>query len=241
MSTDLHSQRGSGQDAWSGRVAPIRVVVAEDSYVVREFLTAALTAAHDVTLVSVCRDARELADSVATRRPDVIVTDIRMPPSGGDEGLRIAGDLRVTHPRLGVVVLSQYAEPAYAIALLAGGSGRRAYLLKDRLRSRNDLVGAIRTVANGGSVIDPKIVEVLIDARLRVDHSLLGQLTVREREVLAEMASGKSNAAIARSLVLTKGAVEKHVNAIFAKLSLSAADDVSRRVVAVLMYLSEAP
>jgi DNA-binding NarL/FixJ family response regulator len=218
----------------------IRVVAAEDSYVIREFLTSTLEAAPEVELVAVCTNRNELDQAIASLHPDVLITDIRMPPSGGDEGITVAAALRESNPEIGVVVLSQYAEPGYAVALFESGSGRRAYLLKERIRNRQDLIGAIQAVASGGSVIDPKIVEVLIQARARADRSPLGELTPRERELLAEIAAGKSNGAIAESLVLTKRAVEKHVNSIFSKLGLPEDQDVSRRVKATLIYLAEA-
>ncbi|MFZ0092014.1 MAG: response regulator transcription factor [Solirubrobacteraceae bacterium] len=219
---------------------PIRVVAAEDSYVVREFLTNALASAPEVELLAVCSDRRELDDALAAHHPDVLITDIRMPPSGAEEGIRVARRLRESDPEIGVVVLSQYADPAYAVALLESGSGRRAYLLKERIRNRDELIGAIQAVARGGSVIDPTIVDVLIEARARRARSPLAELTPRERELLAEIAAGKSNGAIADSLVLTKRAVEKHVNSIFAKLGLPEDHDVSRRVKATLIYLSGA-
>ncbi len=217
---------------------PIRVAVAEDAYVVREFLIAALDPAPEVELVAVCTNGKELEAAIAAERPDVLITDIRMPP-GGAEGIRIANLVRDTDPQMGVVVLSQYAEPAYAVALLESGSSRRAYLLKERIRHRDELIGAIEAVARGGSVIDPTIVDVLIEARARSARSPLTELTRRERELLAEIATGKSNAAIADALVLTKRAVEKHVNSIFSKLGLPEDQDVSRRVKATLIYLSE--
>jgi DNA-binding NarL/FixJ family response regulator len=219
--------------------APIRVVVAEDAYVIREFLTAALGASPDVELVAVCTNGKELRSAIESWSPDVVITDIRMPPSGGDEGVQIAAELHESHPEVGVIVLSQYAEPSYALALLDRGSGRRAYLLKERIRDRDELIAAIRTVNSGGSVIDPMIVDVLIQARAREADSRLSALTPRERELLSEIASGKSNGAIARSLFLTKRAVEKHVNSIFSKLDLPETEDVSRRVKATLIYLSE--
>ncbi len=218
---------------------PIRVVVAEDSYVVREFLTSILESAPEVDLLAVCSNRGELDSAIASRRPDVLVTDIRMPPSGEAEGIQVAARLRETDPEMGVVVLSQYAEPDYALAVLESGSGRRAYLLKERIRNREELISAIEEVSRGGSVIDPKIVDVLIEARSRPARSRLAELTPRERELLGEIASGKSNAAIAESLVLTKRAVEKHINSIFSKLGLSDDQDVSRRVKATLMYLAE--
>jgi DNA-binding NarL/FixJ family response regulator len=217
----------------------IRVIVADDSYLIRESLTVMLASEPGIELVSVCSDATELEATIAAQHPDVVVTDIRMPPQGGDEGIRIAARLRETNPETGVLVLSQYAEPAYALALLNSGSSRRAYLLKERLRDKAELIGAIKAVARGDSVIDPKVVDVLIEARGRAAASPLASLTPRERQLLAEIAEGKSNAAIAESLVLTKRAVEKHVNSIFAKLNLPEAGDVSRRVKAALMYLAE--
>ncbi len=223
----------------SERPGRVRVVIAEDSYVIREFLTATLSAASEVELVAVCTNGKELQTAIATWDPDVVLTDIRMPPSGAEEGVRIAASLRDTHPDVGVVVLSQYAEPAYALSLLENGTGGRAYLLKERIRNKEQLLDAIKAVARGGSVIDPMIVDVLIEARSRAAKSQLSQLTPRERELLAEIAAGKSNTAIAESLVLTKRAVEKHVNSIFSKLNLPETQDVSRRVKATLIFLSE--
>jgi DNA-binding NarL/FixJ family response regulator len=162
-----------------------------------------------------------------------------MPPTQSDEGIRAAIQLRDTHPHIGVVVLSQYDEPSYALALLEGGSARRGYLLKERVHDRAQLVSAIESVAEGGSFIDRTIVEVLVAANARVGRSPLSELTPREQEVLAELAQGKSNAAIADSLFLTKRAVEKHINSIFFKLNLSEAEDVSKRVKAALMFLDE--
>jgi DNA-binding NarL/FixJ family response regulator len=218
---------------------PIGVVVAEDSYVIREFLTATLSATPEVELMAVCSNGKELETAIEVWNPEVVLTDIRMPPTHTEEGVRIAAQLRETHPDIGVVVLSQYAEPAYALRLLEQGTGGRAYLLKERIRDKEELVKAIEAVARGGSVIDPVIVDVLIAARTRVARSRLAQLTPRERELLAEIAAGKSNGAIAESLVLTKRAVEKHVNSIFSKLDLPETQDVSRRVKATLIFLSE--
>jgi DNA-binding NarL/FixJ family response regulator len=172
-------------------------------------------------------------------RPDVILTDIRMPPSNNDEGIRLADHLRESRPSTGVVVLSQYAEPPYVLALLEHGSDRRGYMLKERIHDRGQLISAIDTVARGGSFIDPKIVEILVGAKARAERSPIAELTPRERDVLAEMAQGKSNAAIADSLVLTKRAVEKHINSIFTKLGLAGSEDVSKRVKATLMFLAE--
>jgi DNA-binding NarL/FixJ family response regulator len=217
----------------------IRVVVAEDSYVIREFLTGTLSATPEVELMAVCSNGKELERAIELWDPDVVLTDIRMPPSGAEEGVRIAAQLRESRPSVGVVVLSQYAEPAYAVRLLEQGTGGRAYLLKERIRDKDELVRAIEAVAHGGSVIDPIIVDVLIAARTRAAKSRLAQLTPRERELLGEIAAGKSNGAIAESLVLTKRAVEKHVNSIFSKLDLPETQDVSRRVKATLIFLSE--
>jgi DNA-binding NarL/FixJ family response regulator len=222
-----------------GDQRPIRVAIAEDSYVIREFLTTTLSSTPEVDLVAVCTNGKELATAIDSSDPDVVLTDIRMPPSGAEEGVRIAARLRESHPRIGVVVLSQYAEPAYAIGLLRDGTGGRAYLLKERIRDKEELVRAINAVARGGSVIDPIIVDVLIDARSHAAKSQLSELTPRERQLLAEIAAGKSNGAIAQSLVLTKRAVEKHVNSIFSKLNLPESEDVSRRVKATLIFLAE--
>ena len=217
----------------------IRVVVAEDSLIVREGLQQLLAGSPGLDVVAAYGDVDALLGAVERDRPDVVLTDIRMPPSNTDEGIRVADHLRNAHPSTGVVVLSQYAEPPYVLALLERGSDGRGYLLKERIHDRRQLVSAIDTVARGGSVIDPKIVELLVEAKARVDLSPLSELTPREREVLAEMAEGKSNAAIADSLVLSKRAVEKHVNSIFMKLGLAASEDVSKRVKATLMFLAD--
>ena len=222
-----------------GHPVTIRVVVAEDSLIVREGLQQLLAASPNVDVVAAYGDVQAVLDAVDRDRPDVVLTDIRMPPSNTDEGIRLANHLREGRPSTGVVVLSNYAEPPYVLALLESGSARRGYLLKERLHDRGQLVSAIETVARGGSVIDPKIVEVLVEANARTDSSPLAELTPRERDVLAEMAEGKSNAAIAESLVLTKRAVEKHINSIFMKLGLAASEDVSKRVKATLLFLAD--
>jgi DNA-binding NarL/FixJ family response regulator len=216
------------------------VVVADDSYLVREALGHLLETDPRVDLVATCRDGHELVETVDAELPDVVVTDIRMPPSGDDEGIAFANRLRETHPEIGVVVVSQYADPRYGLALLDQGSDRRAYLLKDRLRDREHLIAAVYAVAGGGSVVDAKVVEALIAARGTTEHSPLDELTRRELEILAHMAQGKSNQAIAEELFLSKRAVEKHINAIFMKLGLAHAEDVSRRVKAALIYLAGA-
>jgi DNA-binding NarL/FixJ family response regulator len=217
----------------------IRVVLGEDSLIVREGLQQILEASPGTEVVAACDDRDSLLEAVAEHDPDVVLTDIRMPPSETDEGIQIAARLRETRPEVGVVVLSQYSEPGYVLSLFESGSDRRGYLLKERVHNRGELVAAIDAVASGGSVIDPKVVEVLVAAKARAEHSPLSALTPRERDVLAEIAQGKSNTAIAESLVLTKRAVEKHINSIFMKLGLAAAEDVSKRVKATLLFLSE--
>lgn len=216
----------------------IRVVLAEDDYLVREGVRRLLEPEEDVELVAVCSDLESLLREIAQHDPDVAVTDIRMPPGRSDEGIRAAEELRETNPTLGVLVLSQYAEPAYALRLLEHGTARRGYLLKERVSQVDQLVAAIGEIARGGSVVDPKVVETLV-ARSRADDSPLAELTPREHEVLGEMAQGKNNAAIARALFLTERAIEKHINSIFAKLGLKWEQDVNRRVKAVLLYLAD--
>ena len=216
----------------------IRVVVAEDNYLAREGIVRALEAIADVDVVAACGDLETARDAVAAAQPDVVVTDIRMPPDHGDEGIRFAAELRTSRPEIGVVVLSQHTDPHYALALFDGGAAGRAYLLKERVRDRAQLGSAVREVASGGSVVDPRIVEGLLDHRLRKEHSSLDELTPRELEILALIAEGRSNAAIAGALVVTKRAVERHINAIFRKLALEEAGTVSRRVKAALVYLA---
>jgi DNA-binding NarL/FixJ family response regulator len=217
----------------------MRVVLADDSYLLRQALAHVLADAEGIDVVAACGDRDALLRAVDAERPDVVVTDIRMPPTGTDEGLQVAAALRRSHPRVGVVVLSQFAEPRYGIALLEEGSDGRAYLLKERVQSRGQLVAAIEAVAAGGSVVDAKVIDGLIAERRRAERSPLGELTPRELEILAHVARGRSNQAIADELVLTKRAVEKHINAIFLKLGLAATADVSRRVKAALIYLAE--
>src|SRR3954454_5985826 len=219
--------------------APIRVVFADDSYLVREAITHVLAGDARIDLVATCEDGESLLAAIEAELPDVVLTDIRMPPSGDAEGIAVANRLRVTHPEIGVVVVSQYADPRYGLALRESGSDGRAYLLKERLHDRGQLVAALEAVAAGGSVVDPKVVEALIAARVRDEESPLAELTQRELEILSEIAQGKSNQAIADRLVLTKRAVEKHTTAIFLKLGLTRAEDVSRRVKAALIYLSQ--
>ncbi|HEV2919997.1 MAG TPA: response regulator transcription factor [Actinomycetota bacterium] len=218
---------------------PIKVVLAEDSYLVREGVRRLLEHEPDIDLVGVCEDYDSLLEAIAGTEPDVLLTDIRMPPTGTDEGVRAAERLRQLRPEAGVVLLSQYADPAYALAFLEGGTEGRAYLLKERVADLDQLLAAIREVARGGSVIDPKVVEALVAARSRNARSPLARLTPREREVLALLAEGRSNAAVADGLVLSERAVEKHINSIFAKLGLPEARDAHRRVKAVLLFLAD--
>jgi DNA-binding NarL/FixJ family response regulator len=215
----------------------IRVVLAEDNPLLREGIERVLERADGVEVVGTAADLPELEVLIEAEAPDLVVTDIRMPPTGTDEGIQLAARLREERPHVGVVVLSQYVEPAYALALFEAGSEGRAYLLKERVSEVDELIAAIREVAAGGSVIDAKVVESLVAAR-RPATSDLDRLTPREREILGEMAQGKSNAAIAATLVLSTRAVEKHTNSIFSKLGLSEEVDVNRRVKAVLLYLS---
>ena len=218
----------------------IRVVLGEDSFIVREGLREMLATRPGVEVVAACGDLDELLAAVGEHEPDVVMTDIRMPPTNTDEGIRAAAALRESHPELGVVVLSQYSDPAYVLALFESGSDGRAYLLKERVHDLQELTAALRAVASGESVIDPKIVDVLVAARAQRDGDELAALSSRERAVLAEIAQGKSNLAIADSLQLSKRAVEKHTHAIFTKLGLAGSAEVSRRVKAALLFLADA-
>jgi DNA-binding NarL/FixJ family response regulator len=219
----------------------IRLVLADDSYIIREGLQELVRGMEGITVVAACSDFETLKEAVERERPDVVLTDIRMPPTNTDEGIRMADSLRSTNPDTGVVVLSQYADAEYALALLDKGAAGRAYLLKERVTDLGQLARAIHEVARGGSVIDPKVVENLIASRTRQARSPLGDLTPREGEVLADVAQGKNNAAIAAHLFLTERAVEKHINSIFSKLGLTDEQAVHRRVRAALIYLAEQP
>ena len=218
---------------------PIRIVLAEDQYLVREGLRRLLETRDALEVAAVCGDLDSLLEAVDAERPDVVVTDIRMPPGSTDEGIQAATRLRETNPEVGVVVLSQYATPSYVLALLKGGSERRAYLLKERVTDLEQLVAAIEAVADGGSVLDPKVVEALVAENARAEDSPLNELTPRERDVLREMAEGKNNAAIAEALVLTERSVEKVIHSIFLKLGLTWEPAVHKRVKAVVLYLAE--
>ena len=214
----------------------LRVVLADDAFLLREGISALLAESDEVSVVASVGDLGALLRAVDEHHPDVVITDIRMPPSGNDEGIQAANTLRETHPDVGVVVLSQYVEPRYAVRLLADGARGRAYLLKEHVGDLPTLLRAIREVAAGGSMTDPQVVDALLEGRAR-KHSPLDQLTPREAEVLAQIAEGKNNPAIARDLVITDRAVEKHINAIFAKLGLTEEPEVHRRVRAVLLFL----
>lgn len=216
----------------------IRIVFAEDTYLMREGIRRLLGPESDIELVAACEDLPSLLEAIEVEQPDVVLTDIRMPPTNRDEGIQVADRLRETSPETGVVVLSQFAAPEYALALLEKGADRRAYLLKDRIADTVELAGAIRTVAAGGSVIDPTVVATLVAARSRTD-SPLDELTPRELETLEQMAQGKNNAAIAANLVIAESSVEKLIHSILQKLGLSWQDDINRRVKAVLLYLAE--
>jgi DNA-binding NarL/FixJ family response regulator len=216
----------------------LRIVLGEDSYLAREGIMRALEEVEEVDVVATCTDLDDLRTTIEAVDPDVVLTDIRMPPTSTDEGIRLAGELRESHPEIGVVVLSQHAEPLYAVSLFEGGSDRRAYLLKERLKDEGELSRALREVAVGGSVVDPYIVEQLVGARAGDAGSRVDKLTPREREILAMIAEGRSNAAIANSLFITTRAVERHINAIFARLELAESAEANRRVQAVLVYLA---
>ena len=219
---------------------PIRVVIAEDNLIAREGIQQIVASDPELALAASCGTLDEVLEAVERERPDVVLTDIRMPPTQSDEGIRVATRLRVTHPDVGVVILSQYEEPLHLLTLLQAGSERRGYLLKERVHDRAQLRAALEAVVQGGTLIDAKLVDVLVTGKARIERSAIADLTPREREVLAQIAQGKSNAAICDSLVLTKGAVEKHINSIFLKLDLAFTEDVSKRVKAALIYLSAA-
>ena len=216
----------------------LRLVIGEDNYLVREGIVRLLETTSDVEVIGVGTDLPSLEEAIETLKPDVVVTDIRMPPTYSDEGIRLSERLRQQRPEMGVVVLSQYADVEYALALLVKGASGRAYLLKERISELDQLVNAISAVAAGGSVIDPKVVEVLVAARSGT-RSPLSTLTPRERQVLAEVAQGKNNNAIAVALSLSERAVEKHINSIFSKLGLSEEQDIHRRVKAALLFLAD--
>jgi DNA-binding NarL/FixJ family response regulator len=220
---------------------PIRVVFAEDNYLVREGTAALLESIPDVEVAAAVSDLDGLLAAVEEKEPDAVLTDIRMPPTHTTEGIEAARRIRAEHPGTGVVVLSQYAEEEYAYDLLKDGAEGLGYLLKERVADVEEVARALREVARGGSVLDPRVVEGLVSRRERLARSPLARLTEREREVLQLMAEGRNNAAIAKALFLTDRAVEKHINSLFHKLGLSEEPDVHRRVKAVLTFLQEGP
>lgn len=215
----------------------ISVVIAEDSLLVRDSVSRALSTNADVSVVGVAEDYDSAVELVEKQAPTVLLTDVRMPPTSTDEGIRLARWMRTAHPDVGVIVLSNYADPRYASGLLDGGTAGRGYLLKERLSHFDELGEAVRQVASGGTVLDPLVVEALL-AQPR-SATILSRLTPREREVLSELATGFSNRTVAQRLVLSQRAVEKHINSIFAKLELTVDDSVDRRVKAVLMFLDD--
>ena len=218
---------------------PLRVVFAEDDYLVREGTAALLAQVDEIELVATANDLDSLLEAVERHAPDAVLTDIRMPPTKQMEGIEAARSIRASHPKTGVVVLSQFAEEDYAYELLRDGAEGLGYLLKERVADVEEIVRALHTVSEGGSVLDPKVVEGLVVRRDREATSPLAQLTQREREVLEHMAQGKNNASIARDMFLTERAVEKHINSLFHKLGLSEEKHVHRRVMAVLTLLRE--
>jgi len=215
----------------------VRVVLAEDSVLLREGVARILGEA-GFEVVGQAGNADELMLKVRSYSPDVAIVDIRMPPTHTDEGLRAAQEIREKHPTVGVLVLSQYVEPTYAMELLAESAEGVGYLLKDRVSDVNEFADAVRRVGEGGSALDPEVVSLLLGRRRQEDP--LAEITPREREVLQLMAEGRSNNAIAEQLVVTERAVEKHVTSIFSKLGLSPTDQDHRRVLAVLRYLEAA-
>jgi DNA-binding NarL/FixJ family response regulator len=218
---------------------PISVVLAEDSFIVREGIRLLLEAAEEVDLVGIAENGDELLVAVEKMRPEVVLTDIRMPPTRTDEGVRATLEIRSRWPETGVVVLSQYVESGYVLDLFEKGTTGIAYLLKERVADLDELLGAINRVREGGSVVDPRVVDVLIAARAKQAGSKLSRLTPRETEVLGHVAEGKTNAVIGRDLYLSERAVEKHTNSIFTKLDLAFEEDANKRVRAVVLWLAE--
>ena len=217
----------------------LRVIIAEDNYLVREGTRRLLEDSGEVNVVAAVGNAVELLDAVERMRPQAVLTDIRMPPGHHMEGIEAARTIRARHPNVGVVVLSQHSDELYAYELLKDGTSGLAYLLKERVSDLDALVRTLREVVGGGSVIDPKVVEALLGRRARQEESALGTLSPRELEVLGKMAEGRTNPAIARALFMSESTVEKHVSAIFSKLGLSEEKEIDRRVAAVLAFLRE--
>lgn len=217
---------------------PLRVAIADDHYLVREGTRRLLESA-GVEIVASVADGDALLDAVEAHRPDAVLTDVRMPPSHGTEGIEVAREIRRRHPDIGVVILSQHADEGYVIELLRDGVAGYGYLLKERVGDRDELVRALRQTAAGGSVVDPVLVEALVRRRSAESASPLRELTPRELDVLREMAQGKSNAAIAASLSLSESSIEKYTNSIFSKLGLGEEPALHRRVAAVIAFLRE--
>ena len=215
----------------------VRVVFADDNFLVRQGTAALLGESADLDLVAVVPDAAALLSAVEATAPDAVLTDIRMPPTWTDEGLRAAKEIRRVHPGTGVLVLSQFVEPVDVLDLLSDGVAGLGYLLKERVGDLDELVAALRTVSRGGSALDPLVVEALVARRTLQERSPLATLTDRESAVLSEMATGRNNLAIARALRISERAVEKHINTLFAKLGVAEELDVNRRVLAVLTFL----
>ena len=234
-----------GEVPQTPRVAdgPITVVIAEDSYLMRESLVHMLGGHDRVEIVAVCSDRAALGLAIACERPRVVLTETRMVGSTASDGIELAVRLRRTNPNVAVLVLARDADAGYVERLLGHGSSGRGYMLKHRIRHSGELISAIEAVARGESVVDPEIVSALVRRTRRSPPSPMDELTVRERQLLALVAEGRSNAAIAESLVITKRAVEKHLNSIFHKLGLEASRSthVSRRVTAALMFIGEHP
>jgi DNA-binding NarL/FixJ family response regulator len=228
--------------------APLRIVIADDNYLVREGARRLLEDSGAVAVQAAVGSAPELLDAVRRNRPDAVLTDIRMPVGGAAddgsapamEGIEAAHAIKATAPGVGVVILSQYADESYAFELFRDGTAGLAYLLKDRVGELQHLLAALRQVAEGGSVIDPQVVDALVTRRARLQASPLSRLSPRELDVLREMAQGRGNAGIAQALFLSESSVEKHVNAIFAKLDLASEQQLNRRVAAVLTFLRDA-
>ena len=219
----------------------LKVVVAEDSLLVREGLRHVFDGEVDIVVAAETSDAESTIEAIERLHPDVLVTDIRMPPSNRTEGIAIAQALRQTHPAMAVIVISQYADADYALSLFDDGHAARGYLLKERLSDGKQLIDAVRTVAAGGAVVDPQVVDTRLRAQVARSESPFATLTPREREVLGLVASGLSNAAIAKRLWITQRAVERHIGSIFSKLGLSNEGRLNRRVAATLAFLAETP
>jgi DNA-binding NarL/FixJ family response regulator len=219
------------------RKVTLRVVFADDNYLVRAGVSALLSEDDEIELVTAVADADALIRAVAEYRPDAVLTDIRMPPTHTTEGIDAAKRIRAEYPEIGVVVLSQFADDDYAFELLENGVGGLGYLLKERVTERDELIRALQEVSRGGSALDPKVIEVLLARKSYEEPSALLGLSAREREVLQQMATGRNNHTIAKTLYMSDRAVEKHIGLIFQKLGLAEEREVNRRIMAVLAFL----